>query len=108
MTTWLAVAGVGLGSYALRLVPLLVGERLRWSDRIERAMDRAGLAALTALVVSGLQHHEGGDGPWSMLWTLAAVTVAVVVARRGRSLLWVVGAGLATYWLPTALIALCR
>ena len=33
MTTWLAVAGVGLGSYALRLLPLLLSDRIRWPIR---------------------------------------------------------------------------
>jgi branched-subunit amino acid transport protein len=105
MRTWIAIVGVGLGSYILRLVPLLVGERVRWSARVDRAIGHAGLAALSALVVGGLQHHDGGGRPGAMLWALGALATAALIARRGGSMLRIVVAGLAAYWLPTLLIA---
>jgi branched-subunit amino acid transport protein len=76
MTTWIAVACVGLGSYALRLLPMLVGGRVRWPGPVDRAIDHAGLAALTALVIAGIQHHDGGGRPGAMLWAITAVIVA--------------------------------
>ena len=105
MTTWLAVAGVGIGSYALRLLPLLLSDRIRWSHQVDRAISHAGLAALTVLVISGVQQHDGGGRPGATLWALAAVITAAEAARRGRSMLWVVTAGLVVYWLPSMLIA---
>ena len=60
MTTWIAVAGVGLGSYALRLLPMLLGDRVRWASPVDRAISNAGLAALTALVIAGVQHRRSG------------------------------------------------
>jgi branched-subunit amino acid transport protein len=105
MTTWLAVVGVGLGSYALRLLPLLLSERIRWSDQVERAINHAGLAALTVLVIAGVQQHDGGGRPGTTLWALTAVITAAVVAHRGRPMLWAVSAGLVVYWLPTMLVA---
>lgn len=105
MTTWIAVAGVGLGSYALRLLPMLVGDRVRWPGPVDRAISRAGLAALTALVIAGVQHHDGGGRPGATLWALTAVCAGAVAARRGRSMPWVVAAGLVAYWLPSMLVA---
>jgi branched-subunit amino acid transport protein len=105
MTTWIAVACVGLGSYALRLLPLLVGDRVRWPCPVDRATGHAGLAALTALVIAGVQHHDGGGRPGATLWALTAVIAGAVVASRGRSMLWVVAAGLGGYWLPSMLVA---
>jgi len=105
MTTWIAVVCVGLGSYALRLLPLLVGDRVRWPGPVDRAIGHAGLAALTALVIAGVQNHGGGGRPGATLWALTAVFGGAVVARRGRSMLWVVAAGLGGYWLPSMLVA---
>lgn len=105
MTTWIAVACVGLGSYALRLLPLLVGDRLRWPGAVDRAIGHAALAALTALVIAGVQHHDGGGRPGATLWALTAVIAGAAVARRGRSMVVVVAAGLGGYWLPTLLVA---
>ena len=82
MTTWIAVACVGLGSYALRLLPMLVGDRIRWPVPVDRAIGHAGLAALTALVISGVQHHDGAGRPGATLWAFTAVIAGAVVARR--------------------------
>jgi branched-subunit amino acid transport protein len=108
MTTWIAVACVGLGSYALRLLPMLVGDRVRWSDRVDRAIGHAGLAALTALVIAGVQNHDGSGRPGATLLALTAVIVGAVVACRGCSMPWVVAAGLGGYWLPSVLVASFR
>ena len=105
MTTWLAVGGVGLGSYALRLLPLLVGDRVRWPGGVDRAISHAGLAALAALVVAGVKHDDGNGRLGATLWALTAVIAAAVAARRSRSMLWVVAAGLVSYWLPSMLVA---
>jgi branched-subunit amino acid transport protein len=108
MTTWIAVACVGLGSYALRLLPMLVGDRVRWPDPVDRAIGHAGLVALPALVIAGVQHHDGGGRPGANLWAYTAVIAGGVVARRGWSMLWVVAAGLGGYWLPSMLVASFR
>ena len=105
MTTWIAVVLVGLGSYAFRVIPMLVGGRARRPGRVDRAIDHAGLAALTALVVAGVQDHDGGGRPGAALWAVAAVIAGTAVARRGGSMLAVVVAGLGSYWLLTLLVA---
>jgi hypothetical protein len=56
-------------------------------------------------VIAGVQNHDGGGRPGATLWALTAVIAGAVVARRGRSMLWVVAAGLGGYWLPSMLVA---
>jgi branched-subunit amino acid transport protein len=54
MTTWVAMLCVGLGSYLLRLSPLLLARRVRWPERADRALQHAGRAALVHLVVTSV------------------------------------------------------
>jgi branched-subunit amino acid transport protein len=108
MTTWIAIGGVALGSYALRFVPLAAHRRHAWPPVVERALRRAGLAALVALVVGGLQHHDGGSRPGATLFVVVAAVASFLVARRGAALAWVVTAGLLAYWLLTAASAVVR
>ena len=91
MSVWVAILGVGLGSYAFRVVPLLVLDRAPLPPRAEALIGRAGLAALTALIA--LSTHSaaaGGAAPE----TIAGVGVGTVAAaRRAPMLLVVVGGG---------------
>ena len=43
--TWLVILAVGAGSFVLRLGPLLVFERVSLSDRGDRVIRHAGMAA---------------------------------------------------------------
>ena len=94
MSTWVAILGVGLGSYAFRVVPLLVLDRAPLPPRVEALIGRAGLAAITALIA--LATHaaaSGGAAPE----TLAGVGVGTVAAARKVPMLLVVVAGGAMY-----------
>jgi branched-subunit amino acid transport protein len=94
MTVWIALLGVGLGSYAFRAVPLFVLARTPLSPRTEELVGRAGLAAITALIVlSTRSAATGGAAPA----TLAAVGGATVLAARGARLPAVVALGGALY-----------
>lgn len=87
---WLAMILTGAGSYLLRVVPLVVLPRVTLSPRVERAARHAGLAAITALVVSAVTHRvDAGD----FLPTLIAVAVALALTVRGAAMLRVVAAG---------------
>lgn len=103
MTAWLVILAVGLGSFAFRAVPLLVAGgagQHPWSDRLIR---HASTAALTALVVSSTL---GANGTGPLLPSLAAVGVGTLAAARGRSMLVVVGVGMAAFWAVTAAMTL--
>ena len=87
--TWLAVIGVGLGSYLLRVIPLVVLPRVSVPPSFDRVVRHAGLAAVTALLVASISGQAGGD----LRPTLVAVLVASALAIRGASMLYVVLVG---------------
>ena len=105
MKTWIALFAVGCGSYVMRAVPLFSSGLMNPSANVQRAIRHAGLATLTALVVTTLQHRGAGN-PSELLAAATAVGVAGAVGLRSRhSMLLVVGVGLATYAILHSLVA---
>ena len=91
---WPAIVLAGVGSYVLRVLPLVVLPKVSLPPHIERGMRHAGIAAITALLVSSVTHRgEAGD----LLPTLVAVAVGLTVAVRGAAMLRVVAIGGLTY-----------
>ena len=98
MSTWIAVLGVGLGSFALRFAPMVLGARVTESDAVQRSADLAGTAALAALVATALRFHSTGAGPGELVAVAAATAVGAALAHRGRPMPVVLIAGMAAYW----------
>jgi branched-subunit amino acid transport protein len=92
--TWLAIIAVGVGSYVLRALPLVVLPRVTVPDWFDRAMRDAGLAAITALLVTSV---NGRAATGDLVPTLAAVGVGIALALRGKAMLHVVWVGGAAY-----------
>ena len=82
---WLAILGVGVGSYLLRVIPLVVLPRVSVPPSFDRVVRHAGLAAITALLVASMSAQANGD--------LRPTLVAAVIAIRGVSMLYVVLVG---------------
>jgi branched-subunit amino acid transport protein len=101
MSTWLAIAGVGLGSYLLRLIPLLALREATWSPTVQRRMGHAGTAALTAIVVAAVRHPTG-DGAATAVACVAGAAVALRGASMPRML--VVGGAVYTAMVSAALL----
>ena len=101
MTVAIALVAAGAASFALRFVPAraLAGRRLpgTW----DRALAFAGPAVFTALAAPAVVTAEGSTVP--AVARVAAVVVAVAVARSTRSTVATLAAGLPTLWLATAL-----
>jgi branched-subunit amino acid transport protein len=100
MSTWLVIAAIGLGTYAMRAsMFLVVGERVipAW---LERSLGLAGPAAIAAVVATMVLVQDGH------LAVEPAPTIAVVVGflvvRRTGNVIHAFGAGLPTFWLLTA------
>jgi branched-subunit amino acid transport protein len=93
--TWIVLLAVGLGSYAFRLAPLLLFHRITLSERGDRMIRDAGLAAITALIAVSAKQSATTAG--SAVPVLAALAVGVVLAARGASMLVVLAVGGATY-----------
>lgn len=101
MSTWFAVLGVGVGSYLLRLVPLLALGEATLSPAVQRRINHAGTAALTAIVVTALRHPTG-HGVGTTLACIAGAAVAVRGVSMPRML--VVGAGVYVAIVSTGLL----
>lgn len=82
--TWVVMLAVGAGSFAFRLGPLLVAQRVTLSERADRLLRHAGIAAISALIVVSTKQTAAGG---VTVPTLLAVAVATVLAARGRSML---------------------
>jgi branched-subunit amino acid transport protein len=102
MTTWFVVLAVGLGSFLFRVVPLSLAGRLDESERFDRLIRRAGVATLTALLVTSFDHgaQAGND-----IALAAALAVGFVLSVRGGSMLRVVLVGGAAYVVGLGLLA---
>jgi branched-subunit amino acid transport protein len=97
MSMWLAILLVALGSYTFRVVPMLLGERVRLSERADATLQHAAVGAMTALLVLGLKHVGGDALGREMFAACIAVAVSSAVALRGLSMLLVVLFGGAAY-----------
>jgi branched-subunit amino acid transport protein len=81
--TWLAIVAVGLGSFAFRLGPLLLFQRISLSERGDRLVRQAGLSAIVALIVVSTRNEATGR---VAVPTILAVAVGTVLAARGASM----------------------
>ena len=97
MTTWIAVLVAGLGSYAFRMGPLLLGNRLRLSEHSHYILRHAGMGGMAALLASSILGFGSAGGAGAIAAVLVAVVAAGLVAWRGRSMTVVVLAGSALY-----------
>ena len=86
---WLAIVGVGIGSYLLRVIPLVVLPRVSVPPAFDRVVRHAGLAAITALLVASITGRASGE----LAPTVIAVVVASVLAIRRVSMVIVVSVG---------------
>lgn len=98
-TIWLTIAGVGLGSYLLRLSFIALWQRLRVPPLVNRALEYVPSAVLAALVVPALLRPEGFvDLTVDNLRLLAGV-LAAAVAWFSRSVLLTLATGMGALWL---------
>jgi branched-subunit amino acid transport protein len=101
--TWLTMILVGIGSYAFRVVPVLVLPRFELSARADRLLRNAGAAALTALIATSV---AGSGDAFDIAATLLAVGVAAVLAVSGSPMLRVVAGGAIAYAATALLFAI--
>lgn len=96
MSTWIAIAAIGLGTYLLRLsMFLVVGER-ELPGWVDRSLDLVGPAAVAALVASMVFVRDGAVV--TPLAPTVAVLVGFLVVRRTGNVTHAFLAGLPTFW----------
>ena len=99
MSIWITLAGMGLVTFGVRVVPFLAIERLRLSPPVVQALTFVPVAVLSAILAqevfapSGDIHLGGGNQ------RIIAAFLAAAVAWRTKNVLLTVGAGMSTLWL---------
>ncbi len=88
--TWTAVLALAAGTYLLRLSGLLLRDRLRLPERVERYVDLGATALLVALVATAAITADGGLAGWARpvgvavgalaAWRRAPFVLVVVLA----------------------------
>jgi len=92
--SWVVIIAVGVGSFAFRLAPLLVFQRVELSERGDRMIRDAGTAAIAALIALSARQSATGH---ATLPTLLAMAAAIVLAARGASIFLLLVCGGAIY-----------
>ena len=98
MTNWIIIIGMGVITYAIRLSPILLLERIKLSDNSQQALRFVPVAVLTAIIIPEM-FYAGGQLDISLgNERLIAGAFAFVVAWWTQNILWTVGLGMFTLW----------
>lgn len=97
MSLWIAVIAVSIGSYAIRVLPFLVGTRVHLSERAQDGLRHAGMGAITALLVLAIAPLARPGSGLPVLALAAALITSGLCAVLGRSMVITVLAGGAAY-----------
>ncbi len=104
MTLWLIIIGMGVVTYAIRLSPIVLLERVDIPPVVRRALRFVPPAVLSAIILPGLL-RPGGTLDISLgNARLLAGALAAFVAWRTKNVLLTIGAGMAALWILQILI----
>lgn len=99
MTLLLVVIGMGIITFALRLVLILSANRFQLPPALEQALRYAPIAVLSAIVFSEVLVAGGSIHLSLENSRLIAAVAAGLVAWRTQNVLLTIGAGMALYWI---------
>jgi branched-subunit amino acid transport protein len=98
MNLWAAIVGMGVITYAIRLVPIWLLERATISVGWRQALRFVPAAVLSAIILPELV-MPGGTFDLSLgNARLLAGLVAILVAWRTKNILWTLAAGMGLLW----------
>jgi len=104
MNIWLAIIGMGIITYAIRLTPILLMERVEISGTMRQALRFVPAAVLSAIIFPELL-MPGGELDISLgNERLLAGLLAAIVAWRTKNVLWTIVVGMGTLWILQALM----
>ena len=99
MNIWLAIIGMGIITYAIRLTPILLMERVEISGTMRQALRFVPAAVLSAIIFPELL-MPGGELDISLgNERLLAGLLAAIVAWRTKNVLWTIVAGMGALWI---------
>jgi branched-subunit amino acid transport protein len=100
---WLSILGAGVVTFALRLSFIALLGRIEVPPFLERALRYVPAAVLTAVVIPLLFYQDGALEVSVGNERLLAGLIAALIAWRTRSVLFVLGGGMAALWTLQAL-----
>ena len=103
MNLWLVVLGMGVITYAIRLVMIIGSGQFTLNPRVQRALRFAPAAVLSAIILPEMFQPAGQLDISLGNERLLAGLVAIVVAWFTQNMVWTVLAGMGTLWTLQAL-----
>lgn len=96
---WLTVLGMGLITYAIRLVLIALQGRVTLPALLRRGLRYVPQAVLSAIIFPELFRPEGALDLSLGNARLLAGLLAILVAWRTRHVMWTIAAGMVALWL---------
>jgi branched-subunit amino acid transport protein len=104
MNLWLIILGMGIVTFGIRLVPIVLLGRIEIPVIVQRALRFVPPAVLTAIVVPELLYRDNQIDLALTNARLLAGLIAIVVAWRTKNALITIGAGMLALWLLGAIV----
>ena len=106
MAIWLTIIGMGIVTYAIRLSPIVLLERVELPRLVLRALRFVPAAVLSAIIFPELLRHSGAIDISFHNARLLAGVLAALIAWRTRNVLLTIAIGMAALWILQALVPL--
>lgn len=97
MTAALALVGVAVGTWVLRVGFVTIVDVDILPAAVRESLDYVGPAVMVAIVIMALADGQGGAGLRPTLAEIVGLLAAGVVARRSNSLPWSLVAAMAAF-----------
>ena len=104
MNLWLIIIGMGLVTFGIRLVPIVLLGRFEIPDLMQRALRFVPPAVLTAIIVPELLYRNDQIDVSLTNVRLLAGLIAIVVAWRTKNALITIGVGMIALWVLQSLM----
>jgi branched-subunit amino acid transport protein len=104
MNLWLIIIGMGLVTFGIRLVPIVLLGRFEIPDLMQRALRFVPPAVLTAIIVPELLYRNDQIDVSLTNVRLLAGLIAIVVAWRTKNALITIGVGMIALWVLSAVV----
>jgi branched-subunit amino acid transport protein len=104
MDLWLVIIGMGIVTFGIRLVPIVLLGRIEIPLIVQRALRFVPPAVLTAIIVPELLYRDNQIDVSLTNLRLLAGLIAIVVAWRTKNALMTIGAGMIALWVLSAMV----
>jgi branched-subunit amino acid transport protein len=104
MNLWLIVIGMGIVTFGIRLVPIVLLGRIEIPLVVQRALRFVPPAVLTAIVVPELLYRDSQLDVSLTNARLLAGLIAIGVAWRTKNALITIAVGMIALWVISALV----